>query len=49
MHVKSSPFWDIGVAVKFTESLGYKGLYAIEVSRHEAVRIVYNTILAALA
>jgi sugar phosphate isomerase/epimerase len=49
MHVKSSPFWDIGQAVKFTESLGYKGLYAIEVSRHEAVRIVYNTILANLA
>lgn len=48
MHVKSNPFWDIGQAVKFTESLGYKGLYAIEVSRHEAVRIVYNTILANL-
>jgi sugar phosphate isomerase/epimerase len=48
MHIKSSPFWDIGQAVKFTESLGYKGLYAIEVSRHEAVRIVYNTILANL-
>jgi sugar phosphate isomerase/epimerase len=49
MHVKSSPFWDIGQAVKFTESLGYKGLYAVEVSRHEAVRIAYNTILANLA
>jgi sugar phosphate isomerase/epimerase len=49
MHIKSNPFWDIGQAVKFTESLGYKGLYAIEVSRHEAVRIVYNTILANLA
>jgi sugar phosphate isomerase/epimerase len=49
MHVKSSPFWDIGQAVKFTEGLGYKGLYSIEVSRHEGVRIVYNTILANLA
>lgn len=49
MHVKSSPFWDIGQAVKFTEGLGYKGLYAIEVARHEGVRIVYNTILANLA
>jgi sugar phosphate isomerase/epimerase len=46
MHIKSSPYWDIGQAVKFTESLGYKGLYSIEVSSHEAVRIVYNTILA---
>ena len=45
MHIKSSPFWDIGQAVRFTEGLGYKGLYSIEVSRHEAVRIVYNTIL----
>jgi len=35
--------------VKFTESLGYKGLYSIEVARHEGVRIVYNTILANLA
>jgi sugar phosphate isomerase/epimerase len=48
MHIKSSPFWDIGQAVKFTESLGYKGLYSIEVQRHEGVRIVYNTILANL-
>jgi sugar phosphate isomerase/epimerase len=49
MHIKSSPFWDIGQAVKFTESAGYKGLYSIEVGRHEAIRIVYNTILANLA
>jgi sugar phosphate isomerase/epimerase len=49
MHIKSSPFWDVGQAVKFTEGLGYKGLYAIEVSRHEGVRIVYNTILANLS
>ena len=48
MHIKSSPFWDVGQAVKFTESLGYQGLYSIEVTRHEAVRIVYNTILANL-
>ena len=49
MHIKSSPLWDIGQAVKFTESLGYQGLYSIEVTRHEAVRIVYNTILANLS
>ena len=49
MHIKSSPFWDVGQAVKFTEGLGYKGLYAIEVARHEGVRIVYNTILANLS
>jgi hypothetical protein len=48
MHIKSSPYWDVGTAVRYTESLGYKGLYSIEVTRYEAVRIVYNTILANL-
>jgi hypothetical protein len=49
MHIKSSPNWDIGTAVKFTNAtLGYKGLYSIEVNSHQAVRIVYNTILANL-
>jgi sugar phosphate isomerase/epimerase len=37
MHIKSSPNWNIGAAVKYTESLGYKGLYSIEVSTHQAV------------
>ncbi len=46
MHIKSSPYWDVGTAVRFTESLGYKGLYSIEVNPDQAVRIVYNTILA---
>jgi Xylose isomerase-like TIM barrel len=47
MHIKSSPNWDIGTAIRFTNgTLGYKGLYSIEVSTHQAVRIVYNTILA---
>jgi hypothetical protein len=49
MHIKSSPNWDIGAAIRFTNAtLGYKGLYSIEVSTHQAVRIVYNTILANL-
>ena len=49
MHIKSSPNWDIGLAVRFTESLGYKGTYSIEVNPENAIRVVYNTILAALA
>jgi hypothetical protein len=49
MHVKSSPDWDIGKAVAFAESVGYKGLYTIEVNPDPAIRIVYNTILANLA
>jgi hypothetical protein len=46
MHIKSSTNWDIGAAVRFTESLGYRGTYSIEVSPDAAIRIVYNTILA---
>jgi sugar phosphate isomerase/epimerase len=49
MHIKSSPYWDIGTAIRYTNgTLGYKGLYSIEVNTHQAVRIVYNTILANL-
>lgn len=49
MHIKSSPAWDVGTTVRYTESLGYKGLYSVEVRTHPAVRIIYNTILANLA
>lgn len=49
MHIKSSYDWDIGRAVAFAESIGYKGLYTIEVNPDPAIRIVYNTILANLA
>jgi hypothetical protein len=49
MHIKSSPEWDIASAVRYAESLGYKGLYTIEVNPDPAIRIVYNTILSAIA
>jgi hypothetical protein len=49
MHIKSSPDWDLGTAVRYSESIGYKGLYTIEVNPDPAIRIVYNTILANLA
>lgn len=49
LHIKSSPDWDIGRAVAYAESIGYKGLYTIEVNPDPAIRIVYNTILANLA
>lgn len=48
MHIKSSPLWDIGQAIRYSESLGYTGLYSIEVNPEPAIRIVYNTILANL-
>jgi hypothetical protein len=46
MHIKSSPSWDIGAAVRFTESLGFRGHYSIEVNGHPAVRQVYDLIVA---
>jgi hypothetical protein len=49
MHIKSSPDWDIGRGVAFAESIGYQGLYTIEVNPDPAIRIVYNTILANVA
>jgi hypothetical protein len=48
MHIKSSPNWDIGLAIRYTESLGYTGLYSIEVNPEAAIGIVYNTIVANL-
>jgi hypothetical protein len=48
MHIKSSPNWDIGLAIRYAESLGYKGLYSIEVNPEPAIVIVYNTIIANL-
>jgi hypothetical protein len=49
MHVKMTPHWDLGTAVRFAESLGFKGLYTIEVDFDPAVRMVYNTVLANLS
>jgi sugar phosphate isomerase/epimerase len=46
MHIKSSPNWDIGAAVRVAESLGYRGHYSIEVNGHPAVRQVYDILLA---
>jgi hypothetical protein len=46
VHVKTSPHWDLGTAVRFAESLGFKGLYTIEVDTDPAIRMVYNTVLA---
>lgn len=46
IHVRQSAAWDLATALKFIESLGYKGLYSIEARGHEATRAIYNTILA---
>jgi hypothetical protein len=48
MHIKTSPNWDLGTAIRYTNrELGYKGLYSIEVSPPQ-IRSVYDTILANL-
>src|SRR5262245_45852662 len=31
MHTRVSPTWDLGTAIRYAESIGYKGRYAIEV------------------
>ena len=46
MHIKSSNAWNIGEAVRFTEGLGYKGLYSIEVGVWAGQRMTLNQILA---
>jgi hypothetical protein len=49
MHTRVSPTWDLGTAIKYAESIGYKGRYAIEVNDDAAVRVIYHAILGALA
>jgi hypothetical protein len=49
MHTRVSPTWDLGTAIHYAESLGYKGMYTIEVNDDSAVRIIYNAIVANLA
>jgi hypothetical protein len=39
----------VGIAIRYAESIGYKGLYTIEVNQDAAVRVIYNAILANLA
>jgi hypothetical protein len=47
MHIKSSPNWDIGAAVRFAEDLGYRGLYSLETPpNHAAVRQTYAIVVA---
>jgi hypothetical protein len=49
MHTRVSPTWDLGTAIHYAESIGYKGVYAIEVNDDSAVRIIYNAIVDNLA
>jgi len=46
MHVRPSPRWDLATAIKFTVTLGYQGLYSIEVRGHEGTLAARDTVLA---
>ena len=46
MHVRPSPRWDLATAIKFTVTLGYQGLYSIEVRGHEGTRAALDTVVA---
>ena len=48
MHVRPSPRWDLATAIKFTVTLGYQGLYSIEVRGHEGTLAALNTVVANL-
>lgn len=48
MHIKVSPNWDLGKAIRFTnDDLGYKGLYSLEVDPTQ-IRTVMDTIVASI-
>ena len=36
MHMRISPTWDVGIAIRYAESIGYKGPYTIEVNEDPA-------------
>lgn len=44
-----SPTWHLGTAIRYAESIGYKGFYTIEVNEDPAVRVIDSAILGGLA
>jgi len=48
MHVRPSPRWDLATAIAFTKTLGYQGLYSIEVRGHDGTKAALETVLASL-
>jgi hypothetical protein len=48
MHIRPSPRWDLATAIRFTVTLGYQGLYSIEVRGHDAVLATRDTVVANL-
>ena len=48
MHIRPTPRWDLATAIRFTATLGYKGLYSIEVRGHEGTLATRDVVLANL-
>ena len=48
MHIRPSPRWDLATAIRFTVTLGYQGLYSIEVRGHDGTLATRDTIVANL-
>jgi hypothetical protein len=48
MHIRPSPRWDLATAIRFTVTLGYEGLYSIEVRGHDGTLATRDTVLANL-
>ena len=48
MHVRPSPRWDLATAIRFTVTLGYQGIYSIEVRGHEGTKAALDTVVANL-
>jgi hypothetical protein len=48
MHIRPSPRWDLATAIRFTVTLGYQGLYSIEVRGHDGTLATRDAVLANL-
>lgn len=48
MHIRPSPRWDLATAIRFTTTLGYQGLYSIEVRGYEGTQTTRDIVLANL-
>jgi hypothetical protein len=48
MHIRPTPRWDLATAIRFTVTLGYQGLYSIEVRGHEGTLATRDAVLANL-
>ena len=46
MHIRPTARWDLATAIRFTATLGYTGIYSIEVRGHEGTKAALDTVVA---